>query len=139
MTARWPDPSATALDRARAIARSYRAELAKHAPQSAGILDDGARRVGEAWVCGVETGERLCTVADAALLLGVSERRVRTLVGEHRIEAAGKTTTGYVLLVQSVLDYQRERRGGEAGALRGSEVPSDASGRTVSSSKSQAG
>lgn len=105
--ATWPDPDATALDRARQIARTYRAALSKAYPEQAAILDDAARRVGEGWVCGVTTGEQACTVAEAALLLGLTDRRVRQLVAERKIPAAGKTTDGYVLLVADVLAYQR--------------------------------
>lgn len=103
----WPDPTATALDRARQIARTYRAALTKAHPQQAALLDDAARRVGEAWVCGVTTGQQACTVAEAALLLGVTDRRVRQLITAGDIPSAGKTNDGHVLLVTDVLAYQR--------------------------------
>lgn len=126
----WPDPDATALDRARAVARTYRAALTQAAPQQAGILDDAARRVGEGWVCGVDTGERVCTVAEASLMLGLTDRRVRQLVDAGVVPSQGKTSTGHVLRVADVLAYQRDRR---VGAERHtSALPSCASGRTVS-------
>lgn len=106
----WPDPTATALDRARQIARTYRAALTKAHPQQAAILDDAARRVGEGWVCGVTTGEQACTVHEAAQLLGVSDRRVRQLITAGHLRAEGKTTDGYVLLLRTVLDYQQSQR-----------------------------
>lgn len=106
----WPDPDATALDRARTVARTYRAALLKVAPQQTGILDDAARKVGEGWVCGVDTGDQVCTVAEAALMLGLTDRRVRQLVDSGRIPSQGKTTTGHVLAVADVLAYQQSRR-----------------------------
>ncbi|MCZ2837151.1 hypothetical protein [Modestobacter sp. VKM Ac-2985] len=129
MTAAWPDPNATPLDRARAVARTYRDALVKANPQQAELFDSAARRVGEAWVCGVDTGERVCTVPEAALLLAVTEGRVRQLVGKD-IPSAGRTSTGHVLLVADVLAYQARRRpGGRAGA---SALSSAASGGSVS-------
>lgn len=126
----WPDPDATALDRARAVARTYRTALAKAAPQQAGILDDAARRVGEGWVCGVDTGERACTVAEAALLLGLTDRRVRQLVDAGVIPSQAKTTSGHVLLVSDVLTYQRGRR--VVAESPASALPSAADGPRVS-------
>lgn len=106
----WPDPDATALDRARTVARTYRAALVKAYPQQAHILDEAARRVGEGWVCGVDTGQQVCTVAEAALMLSLTDRRVRQLVDGGLIPSQGKTTLGHVLLVADVLAYQRDRR-----------------------------
>lgn len=106
----WPDPDATALDRARAVARTYRTALVKAAPEQAAVFDDAARRAGEGWVCGVDTGDRVCTVGEAALMLSLTDRRVRQLVDVGAIPSQGKTTMGHVLLVADVLAYQRGRR-----------------------------
>lgn len=110
MTAAWPDPNATALDRARQIARTYRAALAKAHPQQAGVLDDATRRVGEGWVCGATSGAQACTVTEAALILGLTDRRVRQLVTSGAIPSQGRTATGHVLLVADVHAYQRGQR-----------------------------
>lgn len=126
----WPDPDATALDRARAVARTYRAALVKAAPQQADVFDEAARRAGEGWVCGVDTGERVCTVAEAALMLGLTDRRVRQLVAAGAIPSQGQTTTGHVLRVADVLTYQTGRR--VTAHRHTSALPSHASGRTVS-------
>jgi hypothetical protein len=108
MTANWPDPDATALDRARQVARTYRAALAKAHPQQAAILDDAARRVGEGWVCGATSGAQACTVAEAALILGLTDRRVRQLITAGVIPSQGRTATGHVLLVSDVHAYRRQ-------------------------------
>lgn len=128
----WPDPDATALDRARIVARTYRAALHKAAPQQAGILDDAARRVGEGWVCGVDTGERVCTVPEAALMLGLTDRRVRQLLAAGAIPSQGRTTSGHVLRVVDVLAYQRR----VAADRQASALPSSASGGRVSAAGS---
>lgn len=136
MTSAWPDPTATALDRARAVARTYRAALQKAFPQQADILDEAARKVGEGWVCGVETGETVCTVSEAALMLGLTDRRVRQLVDAGVLPSQGKTTTGHVLRVADVLDYMPGRRVVAEG--QASAVPSPSSGGRVSASGSGA-
>lgn len=128
----WPDPDATALDRARTVARTYRAALVKAYPQQAGVLDEAARKVGEGWVCGVDTGERVCTVPEAALMLSLTERRVRQLVDAGSIPSQGRTTTGHVLFVADVLAYQHSRR--VVAERRTSALPSATTGRGVSAS-----
>jgi hypothetical protein len=50
MTAPWPWPADTTADRARTIARAYRAELAAHAPHVCAALDQRATEFGETWV-----------------------------------------------------------------------------------------
>lgn len=106
----WPTPSATALDRARAIARTYRAALERANPQQCAVLDDAAARVGEGWIVDPTTAPRTCSVAEAALLLGVTDGRVRQLIGAREIPSAGKTSSGHVLLVRDVLAYQARQR-----------------------------
>lgn len=105
----WPDPTANALARAQAIARSYRAELAKHSPGAAERLDDAARRVGEGWVCGAAAAEA-CTVRDAAALLGVTDSRVRQLIDAGKLRSAGKDNRGHALLVADVITYRQSQR-----------------------------
>ena len=105
----WPQADATALDRARAIARTYRASLAQLDPQRARILDEAAREVGEGWVASVTLASPACTVADAALLLQVSPRRVRQLIDAGHLPAAGRTAGGWVLLVDDVTAYRARR------------------------------
>lgn len=106
----WPDPTATALDRARAIARGYRDTLARLDPATAATLDQAAARVGEGWVSGLTTGEQSCTIGQAALLLDVTERRVRQLIADGVIRSSGKARDGHVLLMADVQAYQRSRR-----------------------------
>lgn len=103
----WPTPGATPLDRARTIARTYRAALARANPQQAALFDDAARRVGEGWITDPTTAPQACTVAEAALLLGVTDRRIRQLITKNEIPSAGKTSDGHVLLVRDVLAYQK--------------------------------
>lgn len=105
----WPDPQANALDRARAIARTYRDALTRAAPNAAGHIDQAAQSVGEGWVTGATSGDKSCTVREAALLLAVTDRRVRQLIREGAIRSSGKARDGHVLLLADVLAY-RERR-----------------------------
>jgi hypothetical protein len=105
----WPDPAANALDRARAVARAYRAALHHAAPQAARLIDEGAHRVGESWVADISAGDS-CTVRQAAALLGVNPSRVRQLIGAGALRSAGKDRDGHVLMVADVLAYQSLQR-----------------------------
>lgn len=105
----WPDPRANALDRARAVARAYRDALTRTAPDACARIDKAAVGVGEGWVCGATTTAKSCTVSEAAHLLGVTERRVRQLIGEGTIRSSGKAHDGHVLLLDDVLDYRAKR------------------------------
>ena len=105
----WPDPHANALDRARAVARAYRAALHNAAPHAARLIDEGAHRVGETWVADVSAGDS-CTVRQAAALLGVNPSRVRQLIGAGTLRSAGKDKDGHVLFVADVLTYQSSQR-----------------------------
>lgn len=106
----WPDPNATALDRARQIARTYRAALVYYAPEAALRLDDAAHRVDEAWVCGVTIEDRACTVREAALILGVTVGRVRQLIAAKELLSAGKTKRGHLILTADIDAYLKRRR-----------------------------
>lgn len=123
----WPNPDANALDRARAIARTYRDALTAANPQRAAILDHAARRVGEGWVCDAITGEQACTVSEAALMLGVSDSRVRQLIGSGALRSEGKTATGHVIYISAILRYNRSRSVA-AGGQSANALTSDASG-----------
>jgi excisionase family DNA binding protein len=46
----WPWPGDSALDRAKRIAQSYRAELLAADPAACELLDQRAEQVGEGWV-----------------------------------------------------------------------------------------
>ena len=105
----WPQADATALDRARAIARTYRASLAQLDPQRARILDEAARDVGEGWVASVTLSPTACTVSEAALLLSVTPQRVRQLIGSGRLPTAGRDADGWILLVDEVHAYRARR------------------------------
>lgn len=105
----WPDPRATALDRAHAIARTYRDALHRVAPDACLRIDQAAVGVGEGWVCGATSTDRSCTVTEAAHLLGVTERRIRQLIHAKLIRSSGKARDGHVLLLVDVLDYRAKR------------------------------
>lgn len=47
---RWPIPGDSELDRARAVARAYRAVLERECPEGCVALDDQFREAGERWV-----------------------------------------------------------------------------------------
>lgn len=47
---RWPIPGDSELDRARAVARAYRAVLEREYPEGCVALDDQFRDAGERWV-----------------------------------------------------------------------------------------
>lgn len=80
MTVPWPFPGDTELDKARRIARDYRAELHRLAPELCARLDDACRRLGQPWI----TPQRVqfdmddwITLAQAAELVGRTPRAVR--------------------------------------------------------------
>src|SRR6476646_5312852 len=78
---RWPDPADSAVDRARAIAHSYRNLALELAPDRAEVLDRAARELGEHWVAPlldtIAEGE-LVSTRRAAELMGVAEATVRS-------------------------------------------------------------
>ena len=100
----------TALDRARGLARAYRAALARTAPTAALRIDQAAARAGETWVADPTTGPQACTVRQAAALLGVDPSRVRQLILDGALTSAGKDRAGHVLLVADVLTYRETAR-----------------------------
>jgi hypothetical protein len=106
----WPDPRATALDRARTVARTYRDALTRTAPDAAHVIDQAAASRGEGWVCGATSGDKSCTVHEAALLLAVTDRRVRQLIADGAIRSSGRARDGHVLLLADVLAYRSARR-----------------------------
>ena len=112
----WPDPTATALDRARAIARTYRDALSRAAPQACKHIDDAAIDRGEGWVCGGTSGPRACTVRQAAALLGITPGRVRHLIDDGTLPTVGKDRLGHVLFVTDVLAYRDTRSARRRGA-----------------------
>jgi len=71
-TRRWPRPADTAVDRARAIAREYRAALQHVDPERCDRLDRAAVAFGELWLTGTiqHTDRELVTLAELAALLG---------------------------------------------------------------------
>lgn len=78
---KWPDHSDAPVDRARAVAYSYRQALLESAPQRCAVLDAVARELGEGWIAPLPTdpqpGDRVST-EQAARLLGVTESTVRS-------------------------------------------------------------
>lgn len=78
---RWPDPADSAVDRARAIAYSYRNLGLEIAPERVEVLDRVARELGEHWIAPLmdtaAEGE-LVSTARAAELMGVTEATVRS-------------------------------------------------------------
>lgn len=68
----WPRPADTAVDRARCIAREYRAALATEAPDRCAALDQAAVELGETWITGApqHTDAELLTLTDLAAALG---------------------------------------------------------------------
>lgn len=118
-----------ALDRARALARIYRTELAKRDPIRAAALDQSAQSLGETWIVDPTTAPIACTVPEAAALIGVTAGRVRQLIAAGELPTAGSTGEGrgrgHVLFVRDVLAYRARRVVAERGA---SGLSSSASG-----------
>jgi excisionase family DNA binding protein len=72
-------------------------------------IDQAAQSVGEGWVTGATSGDKSCTVREAALLLAVTDRRVRQLIHDGAIRSSGKARDGHVLLLADVLAYREQR------------------------------
>lgn len=123
MTRRWPDPSDTALDRARAIARSYRGlvlDLAAgrctsgEAATRCAAFDAASRELGEHWIAPtldtVAEGE-LVSTEQAAQYFGVDQATVRSWVSRKEIPVyryGGKLDMAELLAYRA---SQRRRRG----------------------------
>lgn len=76
----WPFPGDSALDKARHIARDYRNELHRIAPEHCERMDEQARRLGQGWVAPELVAFDLndwVTVRQAADYLSVSESTIR--------------------------------------------------------------
>lgn len=102
MPRKWPFPQDTALDRARALARTFHAALHSVDPAKAGELEELAREFGEAWVATCEVVEEpdgLMRGAELARYLGVGEGVVRNMasrgVGPGVKRGAGRKLTRY--------------------------------------------
>lgn len=110
----WPFPGDTALDRARRIAQSYRAELVAADPAAAALLDARAIQFGEGWV----TGETLATVdlddvlpAPAmAEVVGEEPATIRQWAARGHIRKRKDAKQRTVYRVGDVLDYQAQQR-----------------------------
>ena len=88
---RWPLPGDRAVDRARQVAHEYRKALLNVDPAACAVIDDAAVKVGEEWVLPLvdqwDDDDRV-TVAEAALLTGMSVRWVYAWVAQDRATRA---------------------------------------------------
>ena len=88
----------------------YRRNLQRLAPDLCKQIDDVAVEAGEAWVVDVTTGERSCTVAQAAAILELTPRRVQQLARDGTLRHGGRTRAGYTLLLDDVERLLAARR-----------------------------
>ena len=111
MTRRWPRPADTAVDRARAIAREYRAALQHVDPARCAVLDRAAEAFGELWLTGAVqyTDSELVTLAELAAQLGEQYKTVWAWWRRGRIprEPDGRFRVDDVL--GALADWQTKR------------------------------
>lgn len=114
----WPYPGDSELDKARWIARWYRAEVARLDPELCARLDDAASRLGQGWVTpalAVVDQHSLVTVADAADYLCVSKSAIWKWINPpagrpKRLDATTGDDGLQRVSVGQLLDIQREQR-----------------------------
>ena len=112
---RWPDPGDSAIDRARAIAYSYRVALIEVAPGRAEVLDSAAVALGELWVvpqlASVAPGE-LVSTAMASGLLGVDPATLRSWSSRPHIPVSRRQGGWDLEELVAYQASQRQRRRG---------------------------
>lgn len=111
----WPFPGDSELDKARHIARDYRAELARIAPELCGRLDAAACRLGQHWVTpqlAVVDTNTTVTIAEAADYLAVSESAIRKWINRppKKLDAFTGDDGLQRVSVSQLIDIQREQR-----------------------------
>ncbi|MFN3600520.1 MAG: MerR family transcriptional regulator [Dietzia sp.] len=96
MTARWPFPADSPLDRARRVAASYR-EAARSAGVDVAGLDAHFARLGESWPGGVEstTDDDHLTAAEVEEQLSIPATRVRQWRVRGLLEPVSLAPTRY--------------------------------------------
>jgi hypothetical protein len=116
----WPFPGDSELDKARRIARDYRNELHRIAPEHCARMDEQARRLGQGWVtpqlATIDLDDWI-TVREAAEYLSLSESAIRKMI--NRSSAKLNAIVGddgiQRVRVAQLVDIQREQRERRAG------------------------
>lgn len=118
----WPFPGDTALDRARRIAQSYRAELVAADPAAAGVLDARALAYGETWIVpqlATVDLDDLVTVDEAAELVGKTPAAIhKWITRDKRLEATTDASGRLRVRAGDLLDVHAEMRRKRAGRRR---------------------
>lgn len=89
MSAAWPRPGLSPLDRDREIARAYRAVLERIAPQACAVLDERVRAAGVSWPFGQQEPDDgvWLTRAEVAALGGVQPGTVSQWVKRNLLRS----------------------------------------------------
>lgn len=109
---KWPFPGDTAVDRARRIGRSYRAELYAVDPERCAQLDTKARLLGEGWVAPARVTydvNDLLAAPEAAAILSVEPGTVRQW-GARGLVKRHQTVDGTRYRLGDLIDHQAEQR-----------------------------
>lgn len=111
----WPWPGDTELEKRERIAREYRDELHRVAPNRCALLDAAARRLGQRWITPQPMPYAMTdwiTIAEAADLVGRTSRTVRYwAAGEHPKLPTITDDKGIKrVLVQDLVDLEADLR-----------------------------
>lgn len=112
----WPFPGDSALDRAKRIAQSYRAELMAADPATCELLDGRAKAVGEGWVIptliSVDVDDWV-RVDSASELAGRSKDAIHKWIQRGKLKSIkdeyGRATVRVGDVLDVVAEYRRER------------------------------
>jgi hypothetical protein len=109
----WPFPEDTTLERARKIARSYRALAMAADPTACALLDERATERGQGWVVPRADGldlDDLLRVPDLAHLVDVPEGTIRSWMSRGELERRTLADGTPVCLLRDVVDLAARKR-----------------------------
>lgn len=111
----WPIPGDSELDKARRVARDYRNELHRIAPEQCARMDEQARRLGQGWVtpqiAHVDLDD-FVRAADLSEMVGVSRDVIYQWAHRGHIARYRDDSGRTVYLVREVVEYHAALRQG---------------------------
>lgn len=113
MTASWPFPEDTTLERARKIARSYRALAMAVDPTGCAQLDERATERGQGWVVPAVASwdlDDVISVLDLAHLVDVPVGTIRSWMSRGELERRCMADGSLGCLLRDVVDLAARKR-----------------------------